>query len=513
MRLPWRHVAERVAVPVLLTVLVAWALAAPLLPLRIPLPVPPPGGVWAIAAATVGVVALTRWFRRRMGIGERATHELPDPLYTMYLATVIIAGVPEAVLLAVLIPLLDLLPDIPLHRRSLDSALRRSTSAALTTLLGGLTYLLLSDGLGPQKAHLLSTDMWRHVFAALAAAGVMFVGIVVASALSQQERDDAPLRLSAALRRQAASPMLSFGLLLLSIGPLVPFAEYLDDPVSVFAWTLFVAPLCAYYYLALVSVRLQQRTDEVVTTTAQLGVAHRRQAELGGYARVVTRMQEDERRRVARELLDNMAQTLVALSRGLDALGRHDADRVDSSLTRDDTRLIAELSDVSRQTLEGIRRVCYDLRPSVLDDLGLCAALDSLAEATSRRGLPCTCCVVGDPYPCSPEVEVAVYRIAQEAVGNAWQHARASQAAVEIAFCPTELKLQVADDGRGFDYAGVYRRALNASTAEDGVSRGFGLLWMRERAAQIGAQFAVESMPGSGTSVTVRLPLAAPEVE
>src|SRR5260370_9191274 len=100
----------------------------------------------------------------------------------------------------------------------------------------------------------------------------------------------------------------------------MPLAEQLDDVETEFAWTLFLVPLCAVYFLALVSVRLQQRTGELQDTIAQLGVARRREAELTDYAALITRAQEDERRRLAPELHDATPQALTALARGLDAL-------------------------------------------------------------------------------------------------------------------------------------------------------------------------------------------------
>ncbi len=114
--------------------------------------------------------------------------------------------------------------------------------------------------------------------------------------------------------------------------------------------------------------------------------AREREAALEDYAALITHAQEEERRRLSRELHDDTAQTLVALSRGLDALSSR---RPDQLVAEHDTRFIAELGDLAKRSLDSIRRACQDLRPSVLDDLGLAPALASLASSTTQRGLEC----------------------------------------------------------------------------------------------------------------------------
>src|SRR5262249_20643143 len=124
----------------------------------------------------------------------------------------------------------------------------------------------------------------------------------------------------AAWRAYVRSPAFGYQLLLLSIGPLLPLVDVLDEVESEVAWVLFLVPLYAIYYLSLVSVGLHERTEELQRTVEALEVARQREADLAGYAALVTQAQEEERRRLARELHDDTAQTLVALSRGLDTL-------------------------------------------------------------------------------------------------------------------------------------------------------------------------------------------------
>src|SRR5579862_2709995 len=116
------------------------------------------------------------------------------------------------------------------------------------------------------------------------------------------------------------SPTFWYQALLFSVCPLLPLVAVIDDIETELAWALFLAPLCAVYYLALLSLSLQQRTDQLQSTIEALGASRQRQAELQDYAALITQAQEDERRRLARELHDDTAQALVALARGLDTL-------------------------------------------------------------------------------------------------------------------------------------------------------------------------------------------------
>jgi signal transduction histidine kinase len=472
--------------------LVAWALSKP--PLA--LPTAPAEAPFVLAAITFAAALTARWFQERFGITERATLSLPDPLYTLYLATMILVGVPNAVLLAAVTPFVERLPDIVRAPRAALATLRQSSAAALTTFLAGMLYLLVGSAL----IHAVS-PLRAHFAGAIVASFMMFVGVGIARAVEQRVAWG-ELRLS--LRDYFFSPAMRFQVLLLSIGPLLPLAEVLDDAESEFAWILFLVPLCAVYYLALVSVRLQQRTDELQVTVEQLRMSRKREAELADYAALITRAQEDERRRLARELHDDTAQALIALSRGLDALA---ARQVDPPLSSRDARFVGELGVLSKRTLDGVRRACQDLRPSVLDDLGLPAALESLANSTTMRGMECAFHQTGESRTYAPEIEVTVYRIAQEALANARQHAGAHSASLDVAYRPRGLDLRITDDGCGFDYAAQVRGHAAAGSGALESRAGLGLLGMRERAGLIGARLSVESEMGHGTTVALTVPL------
>jgi signal transduction histidine kinase len=511
----WRAFARNAALCAVIVILLAWALSAPSIHDQVPAP---HGGV-ALAALSAAAAFFARWMRQRFNVAGQLEHSLPVPFYTLYLASIILAGLPAAIIIAVLLPFLD---ELAAWRSGADfqSALRKTASGTLITLAAGASFVVIANALQPHMPH-FEADL----IGALLGAAVMFAAIGCARALEWKGLRGLRPR---AMLDVFTTPALRFQLLLLSVGPLLPLAALVDDTVAELAWALFLIPLGAVYYLALVSVRLQQRTEELQRTVAQLGVSRRREVELTGYAALVTRAQEDERRRLARELHDDTAQALIALSRGLDTLGGRE---VEPSLSDGDARFIADLRGLAKRTLESVRQACYDLRPSVLDDLGLSAALASLAQSVTHRGLRCAFTEHGTYQPCQPEVEVTIYRVAQEALANALQHAHASRADLRITYAADAITLRVHDDGRGFDYTAALRtmpgdREAHAPSGEpDGDTApaanefynatymGLGLVGMRERASLIGARVEVESGPGHGTTVLLTAPLDVERVE
>ena len=507
---PWNFAAwlgRCVVLPAaVVAALITWALALPQ-----PVPQAPPGAGIVLAVITLGMAVLAHLFRRRLDLRTRMHVALPDPLYTLYLATFILTGAPTALPLAAVTPFVEAAPDLLWRRERAPTgasrrlsvaaaALRESAAATATTFIAGVVYVhmtpVVAHGMGVVRA---------EVVAAMVAAAVVFAAVLTSRAL---ERTQPGASFASTLAQTVLSPSMRFQALLLSIGPLLPLANLLDDIEAEFAWILFLIPLGAVYYLALVSVRLEQRTRELQKTIGELGQSRRREAELTGYAALITRAQEDERRRLARELHDDTAQALIALSRGLDALSTQ---QTGPPLSSRDAHFIRELTELATRTLESVRRACQDLRPSVLDDLGLSAALESLAEATSRQGLPCVFEEDGEPDTYAPELEVTVYRIAQEALSNARRHSGASAATIHITYAAGSLDLKVSDNGSGFDAENLLRAAESAETGAGSVEshRGLGLLGMRERAALIGARLRVELAEGGGTRVSLHVPLRA----
>jgi two-component system sensor histidine kinase DegS len=213
----------------------------------------------------------------------------------------------------------------------------------------------------------------------------------------------------------------------------------------------------------------------------------RRHEDMRAYVREVTKAQEEERTRIARELHDDTAQSLVLLCRGLDL-----------AQTSERNEKLDEMRSLADSILEGVRRFSRDLRPSILDDLGLIPAIEWVSsEASSRGVVSASVQVTGTPRRLSEEAELALFRIAQEALRNAEKHAGECSVDVRVEFGDRDVRLTVSDDGRGF--------ALDAGDypAQAG---GLGLVGMRERADLLGADFEVESRWGEGATVRVILP-------
>jgi signal transduction histidine kinase len=208
-------------------------------------------------------------------------------------------------------------------------------------------------------------------------------------------------------------------------------------------------------------------------------------------------VREDERRRLARDLHDGPAQSLAAALFGVDlAIAAIDRTPV---AARDELLRARELL---RDALDDLRGLMTGLRPRLLDERGLVAALQALAGATPLWGpvVEVEASGIKPGARLSPEVEVALYRIAQEAVSNARRHGAATHVRVTIEVSRAAATLAVVDDGHGFPPQEI--RPL--------PGRGEGLPGMRERAAQFGGELTIESAPGAGTRIAVSLPL--PEI-
>lgn len=221
--------------------------------------------------------------------------------------------------------------------------------------------------------------------------------------------------------------------------------------------------------------------------------------EQAGRLRAVSRrlleVQDDERRRLARELHDRVGGNLSALILNLATIRRGlSAESAQASAPR-----LVDCEALLADTVQQVRDVLVNLRPLALDDLGLFAALSHHAQQVADRARLALSIAGGEALPrLPPAVEIALFRIVQEALNNIIKHARATR--IEFAFqCTGERAiLTVADDGRGFD-AGARRD----------VKTGLGLITMRERAEAIGARIWIDSAPGTGTRVSIDLPRVA----
>jgi signal transduction histidine kinase len=211
---------------------------------------------------------------------------------------------------------------------------------------------------------------------------------------------------------------------------------------------------------------------------------------LHDYIGAITAAQEEERLRLARELHDDTIQAVIALKQRVQLANK-------SVKTESAHQALKQLEDLAEETVQNLRRLTRALRPIYLEDLGLVTALGMLANETSQANrLQVDFQVVGNERRLSREVELALYRIAQEALNNVVHHAKADQAGMQISF-GKEITLEVTDNGTGF--------TVPKSPTEFAPKGHFGLLGMRERADLIGARLDVQSEAGKGTKLSVRL--------
>jgi len=223
--------------------------------------------------------------------------------------------------------------------------------------------------------------------------------------------------------------------------------------------------------------RLQRRTIE-----------HHRQ-ELMQLSRNLMQAQEEERRLISRELHDSMGQLLTAAGIELSSLGRLKAS---SGEFRD---RLEDLQLLNAEALEFVRDMAMGLRPSMLDDLGLEAALEWQCRQFSRRiGIPVTVQFSGDSGELSEAVRTCIYRSVQEALTNCAKHADAGRIGVFVCAQPGSIRVMVEDDGVGVDLA-------------ERSGRGIGLLGIQERVDELQGRFSLRRLPQGGTVLTIEVPV------
>jgi two-component system NarL family sensor kinase len=211
-----------------------------------------------------------------------------------------------------------------------------------------------------------------------------------------------------------------------------------------------------------------------------------------GLARAVWKVQEDERRRLARELHDGLGQTLTALTNQLE--------RLQQKIDAGEAASLAGAVDTARSALNEARELSRLLRPPVLDDLGLSAALSWLTRTLEQRtGLRAVLTLEGLHHRLDPDLETLVFRIIQEALTNVLRHAGVDRAEVGVSRIGMALELRVSDDGKGFD--------PQVLLAGGEAATGSGLRGMRDRLELFGGRLEILSSPGRGTLLTAEVPL------
>jgi two-component system sensor histidine kinase UhpB len=235
-----------------------------------------------------------------------------------------------------------------------------------------------------------------------------------------------------------------------------------------------------------------EQFDRLAETFNRMLSEHERHAEqMQQLSRQILQAQEEERQRLARELHDEAAQALTSLLVHLRLLERaHEPEKAQQH--------IQKLRELTAQALEEVRRVALDLRPTILDDLGLGAALEWRVDEFTQAGVPlATIQIEGLERRLPRDVELVFYRVGQEALTNITRHAQARHVSISLRREDGTIRLEVVDDGLGF----------NPAAPPTCTPAGLGLLGMRERLAMIDGLLTIESAPGNGTRLLACAPL------
>lgn len=232
--------------------------------------------------------------------------------------------------------------------------------------------------------------------------------------------------------------------------------------------------------------------EELLRRDQELDETRSNEERMRGYLAVATLAQEEERARVARELHDGPVQYLVALRRQLDLLEK-------LGTRKEQAEVLKEIDSLVERAIQDLREFSRNLRPPILDDFGLSYAVEWLVEQVQKAGIEVRFTVEGEPRRLDRDIEVACFRITQEALANAMKHSKASTVEVTVAFREDVVEIRVADNGRGFSPP----RSLT-SLARAGQ---MGLVGMYERAELLGGSVRIDSEPDRGTTVTARIPL------
>jgi signal transduction histidine kinase len=232
-------------------------------------------------------------------------------------------------------------------------------------------------------------------------------------------------------------------------------------------------------------VKVQERTQELEDLYREL---QKKEEVRGELLKKVIAVQEEERKRIARELHDETSQDLATLLLSIETTGHSGPEEL--------KKKFIQMKALTGRTLDSIHRLILDLRPSVLDDLGLTSAIRWVAESRLEPlGIDLTFAVTGQERRLKPEIETTLFRIGQEAISNIARHAEANSVSIALEFAESRIGLEVEDNGQGFDI----------NEFPDGS---FGLMGMKERATLLDGTFAIDSQPGNGTRLAVTIPVA-----
>ncbi len=237
--------------------------------------------------------------------------------------------------------------------------------------------------------------------------------------------------------------------------------------------------------------RLRQLNDTLEHRNAELAALNRSLCDLSSQ---ILHVQEEERKRISRELHDEAGQKLTAINMNLSVLQR--GGNVDAARFK---KTIAETQNLLQQTMETLHRFASELRPAMLDELGLLPALRSYLKGLAERtGLRVNIRASAEAENLDSDQKTVLFRVAQESLTNVAKHAQASQVGLTLRKITHGFQMEIKDDGKSFQ--------VDRQLSANGKKR-LGLLGMRERVRLVNGRFAVESAPGKGTTVRVVIPL------
>ena len=218
------------------------------------------------------------------------------------------------------------------------------------------------------------------------------------------------------------------------------------------------------------------------------------QANVRAYIQQITRAQEEERKRIARDLHDDVSPDIIVLIQKLDNITSAQHPKIATVQNN-----LQEVRDQAVKALEGLRATAQGLRPRIIDDLGLVAALEWIAEELERdQKIHTKVETKGIDRKLQSETQILLFRIAQEALNNIRKHAHASNVTIGLEGGDNDIKMTVTDDGQGFEAPEKIEGMVSAGR--------LGLMGMHERARLLNGTLQIKSTPGKGTEISVRLP-------
>ena len=239
---------------------------------------------------------------------------------------------------------------------------------------------------------------------------------------------------------------------------------------------------------------IQEITDLQFTLVDMTGELREAQTTLREYIGAITRAQEDERFRLARDLHDDTVQTLIALNQRVQMVQRALSRKPELAEQR-----LSELREMVDQAIVDVRRLIHAMRPTYLADLGLVAAIRTLVQDVQSDALKAEFELQGEPCRLEDELELAFYRVAQEAISNVLRHAQAKRLQVRLTFKAAQISLMIQDNGQGFQVPPDLLTMVNSGN--------YGLVGISERTQLVHGDLDIVSVPSRGTTLMMRVPV------